>query len=209
MIAVWIAGALLLGLAAWRVGLPPLIGFLASGFVFGALGMEPSALLGELSHAGVLLLLFAVGLKLRVKTLIRSEVWGTAVSHLIVTGACGALALRWTTGLSWPTSVLIAVMLGFSSTVLAAKVLEANRELRSVHGRVAIGILIVQDIVAVAVLAVVNAETPSPWALLLLLLPFARRVLAWLLDFCGHGELLVLYGAALAIGGGKGSATWA
>ena len=180
MVAVWIAGALLLGLAAWRIGLPPLVGFLASGFVFGALGMEPSMVLGELSHAGVLLLLFAVGLKLRVKTLVRTEVWGTAVVHLLATGGGGAIALHWTTSLSWPTSVLIAVMLGFSSTVLAAKVLESNRELRSVHGRVAIGILIVQDIVAVAVLAVINGETPSPWALglLLLLLPFARRALA-------------------------------
>ena len=206
MAAIWIMGALALGLAAWRIGLPPLVGFLAAGFGLGALGMEPSATLAELAHAGVLLLLFAVGLKLRVKTLLRTEVWGTAVLHLIATGAAGAVALRWAAGLSWGGSFLIAVMLGFSSTVLAAKVLEANRELRAVHGRVAIGILIVQDIVAVALLAVVAAETPSPWALLLLLLPFARRGLAWLLEFCGHGELLVLYGAALAIGGGEGFA---
>src|SRR3954469_13027949 len=178
MVAAWIAGALLLGLAASRIGLPPLLGFLGSGFVFGGLGMEPSALLGDLAHAGVLLLLFAVGLKLRVKTLVQSEVWGTAVMHLLATGVGGAVALRSTMGLSWTSSALIAVMLGFSSTVLAAKVLESNRELRSVHGRVAIGILIVQDIVAVALLAMINAETPSPWALLLLLLPFARRALA-------------------------------
>jgi len=203
MASIWIMGALALGLAAWRVGLPPLVGFLAAGFGLGALGMEPTATLAELAHAGVLLLLFAVGLKLRVKTLLRTEVWGTALLHLIATGAAGAIALRWAAGLSWSSSVLIAVMLGFSSTVLCAKVLEGNRELRSVHGRVAIGILIVQDIVAVALLAVVAAETPSPWALLLLLLPLARRVLAWLLDFCGHGELLVLYGALLAIGGGE------
>ena len=40
MIAVWIVGALLLGLAVSRIGLPPLVGFLASGFVFAALGMD-------------------------------------------------------------------------------------------------------------------------------------------------------------------------
>jgi hypothetical protein len=83
-------------------------------------------------------------------------------------------------------------------------VLEGNRELRAVHGRVAIGILIVQDVVAVALLALISVETPSPYALLLLLLPFARPAIARLLDFCGHGELLVLFGAALAIGGGTG-----
>ena len=204
MVAVWIGGALLLGLAAWRIGLPPLVGFLVSGFVFSALGMESSPMLEELSHAGVLLLLFAVGLKLRIKTLLRFEVWGTAIAHLVLTGAVGAVLIFWGIGLSWEASIVLALALGFSSTVLAAKVLEGNRELRAVHGRVAIGILIVQDIVAVALLAVISVDSASPYALLLLLLPFARRVIAWLLDFCGHGELLVLFGAALAIGGGEG-----
>ncbi len=69
MAAIWIAGALLLGLAVSRIGLPPLVGFLASGFVFAALGMERTPMLADLAHAGVLLLLFAVGFKLRIKTL--------------------------------------------------------------------------------------------------------------------------------------------
>ena len=100
----------------------------------------------------------------------------------------------------------LAVAFGFSSTVLAAKVLDGNRELRAVHGRVAIGILIVQDVVAVVLLAFMSLETPSPYALLLLLLPFTRPAISWLLERCGHGELLVLFGAALAIGGGEGFA---
>jgi predicted Kef-type K+ transport protein len=188
MLAVWIAGALLLGLAAWRIGLPPLVGFLASGFVFSALGMEGSPMLADLAHAGVLLLLFAVGLKLRIKTLLRYEVWGTAITHLLVTAAVGSVLIFLGTSLPWNLAIVLAIALGFSSTVLAAKVLEGNRELRAVHGRVAIGILIVQDIVAVALLALVSVEMPSPYALLLLPLLFARRVFAWLLDFCGHGE---------------------
>ena len=203
MLAVWIGGALLLGLAAWRVGLPPLVGFLAAGFAFGALGMERSPLLADLAHAGVLLLLFAVGQKLRIKTLLRHEVWGTATAHLLVTGLAGAAAIHWVAGLSWGLAVVMAVALGFSSTVLAAKVLESARELRAVHGRVAIGILIVQDLVAVALLAVVSIETPSPYALLLVLLPLLRPVLGRVLDYCGHGELLVLLGAVLALGGGE------
>ena len=203
MLAVLIGSALLLGLVAWRVGLPPLVGFLVAGFFFGAIGWQAPPMLPDLAHAGVLLLLFAVGLKLRVKTLLRFEVWGTAVAHLIVTGVVGAAVIYAATALSWSASLVLAIALGFSSTVLAAKVLEGNRELRAVHGRVAIGILIVQDIVAVVVLAAINAETPSPFALLLLLLIFARPVIAWLLDYCGHGELLLLLGAALAIGGGE------
>ena len=77
-------------------------------------------------------------------------------------------------------ALALAVSFGFSSTVLAAKVLDENRELRAVHGRVAIGILIVQDVAAVVLLAFVNAETPSPWAFVLLLVPFARPAIAWL-----------------------------
>jgi predicted Kef-type K+ transport protein len=204
MVAVWITGALLLGLAVSRIGLPPLVGFLASGFVFAAFGMEHTPMLEDLAHGGVLLLLFTVGLKLRIKTLLRYEVWGTAISHLLLTGALGVAAAALIGGwLTLGVALTLAVSFGFSSTVLAAKVLEGNRELRAVHGRVAIGILIVQDVVAVALLAFVNAETPSPYAALLLLLPLARPAIAWLLARCGHGELLVLFGAALAIGGGE------
>jgi predicted Kef-type K+ transport protein len=203
MLALWIGGALLLGLAASRVGLPPLVGFMASGFLFGALDTHPTPMLGQLAHAGVLLLLFAVGLKLRIKTLLRAEVWGTALLHLLATGAVAAVAIYWGAGLGWFPAGVLAITLGLSSTVLAAKVLDGNRELRSVHGRVAIGILIVQDIVAVALLAVISVETPSPYALLLLLVPLLRPAIARVLDLCGHGELLVLFGAALAIGGGE------
>jgi predicted Kef-type K+ transport protein len=202
MVAIWIAGALLLGLAVSRIGLPPLVGFLASGFVFAALGMESGPVLADLAHAGVLLLLFAVGLKLRIKTLLRYEVWGTAISHLLLTGIIGVAAAAIGGWLSPGLALTLAVSFGFSSTVLAAKVLDGNRELRAVHGRVAIGILIVQDVVAVALLSFVSSETPSPWAALLLLLPFARPAIAWLLARSGHGELLVLFGAALVVGGG-------
>jgi predicted Kef-type K+ transport protein len=203
MIAVWIVGALLLGLAVSRIGLPPLVGFLASGFVFAAFGMHSTPALDELAHAGVLLLLFAVGLKLRIKTLLRYEVWGAAISHLLLTGILGVAIAAIGGWLPPGLALALAISFGFSSTVLAAKVLDGNRELRAVHGRVAIGILIVQDVVAVVMLAFVNAETPSPYAAALLLLPFARPLFAWLLGRCGHGELLVLCGVALAIGGGQ------
>ena len=89
MIALLLVGALVLGMIAARIGLPPLVGFLASGFLFGALGMDGTPLLEDLADGGVLLLLFAVGLKLRIKTLLRFEVWGTATSHLLLTGIVG------------------------------------------------------------------------------------------------------------------------
>ncbi len=201
----WIVGALLLGVVAWRLGLPPLVGFLASGFVFSALGAESTAYLGEIAEIGVLLLLFAVGLKLRFKTLFRAEVWGSGIVHLLLVGGGISAVAIWFGGLAaWP-AILVAVALSFSSTVLAAKVLDSQFELRAVHGRVAIGILIVQDLVAVAMLALVSSGAPSPLSLGVLLLPLVRPLAHWMLDFVGHGELLVLFGAVVAIAfGGAG-----
>ncbi len=201
MLALWLAGAFALGVFVRQLGLPPLVGFLAAGFAFSAAGVEGTPLLDELAHAGVLMLLLAVGLKLRFKNLVRAEVWGTALAHLAVMTALGAAIFHVFAGLAWEIAIPLAVAMGFSSTVLASKVLEARRELRAFHGRVAIGILIVQDIVAVALLALSGAA-PSPYALLLLFLPLTHPILNRLLDLVGHEELLVLFGAVLALTGG-------
>jgi predicted Kef-type K+ transport protein len=200
-----IAAALICGILAWRIGLPPLVGFLLSGFLFSAFGVEAPESLHEIADAGILLLLFGVGLKLRLKTLFQLEVWGTAVAHLAIVGAATLGVLLGLLDQTWQTALILAVAFGFSSTVLAAKVLESLHELRAVHGRVAIGILIVQDIVAVVALALISADVPSPFAAVWLLLPLARPVLGRILDTVGHGELLVLFGAVVAIAvGGAG-----
>lgn len=207
MLSAVIAAALVLGLLAWRIGLPPLVGFLLTGFIFSALGAESNQLLDEVAHAGVLMLLFSVGLKLRFKTLFRTEVWGSATAHLAIVLIGASLLFIVVLGVSWSAALVLAVALGFSSTVLAAKVLESQNELRAVHGRIAIGILIVQDIAAVGAMSVIAVQTPSPYAAIWILLPLLRPVLSRLLDWVGHGELLVLYGAVLAIAlGGAGFA---
>ncbi len=70
------------------------------------------------------------------------------------------------------------------------------------YGRTAIGILIVQDIAAVVFLAASMAKLPSPWAVAIIIgLIAAKPLLIMLLKRAGHGELLILYGLVLAIGG--------
>lgn len=209
MLAIWIAAAFALGLLARQVGLPPLVGFLASGFLLNAAGIERVPGLEDIAHAGVLLLLFTVGLKLRFQHLVRAEVWGVALLHfgLALLGIVLAIVLAgWSaTADTLPVALVLAGTLSFSSTVLAAKILEERREIRGFHGHVTIGILILQDIVAVGILGI-NDGTPLTWtAGLALLLPLAQPLLRKLLDLAGHGELLVLLGGALAIGlGGYG-----
>ena len=95
-------------------------------------------------------------------------------------------------------TLLIAFALSFSSTVFAVKVLEDQGESSSLHARIAIGMLIIQDIVAVLFMAYSKGEPPSPWAILLLLLIPARGLMNRLAIRCGHSELLILYGMMLA-----------
>ncbi len=204
MEALWIVSAFALGLSFQKIGLPPLVGFLAAGFGLNALGFESNEVLSHAAHLGVLLLLFTVGLKVRLKNFVRPEVWAGGLIHLAITTALFTPALHYFAGLSLKLAFIVSVALGFSSTVIAAKVLEGKRELRAFHGRISIGILIIQDLVAVALLSMSSDHTPSMWAVGLLALPLLRPVVHRLLEFSGHGELLVLFGALLAFGGGFG-----
>lgn len=203
----YLLAPLLGGLAAMAVRLPPLIGFLGAGFVLGAMGYSETEAVSTIADLGVTLLLFTIGLKLNVRTLLRAEVWGTATLHMAVsTGMLvGALALIKVAGWSllaataWPSLVVVAFALSFSSTVFAVKALEERSEARSLYGRIAIGVLIMQDIFAVIFLAASSAELPSPFALLLVGLLPAAPLLQRLLARIGHGEMQVLFGICVAL----------
>jgi predicted Kef-type K+ transport protein len=209
-----ISFAFLFGLAVRQVGLPPLVGFLGAGFAIAAFGpaldlpSETSPVLKHLAHLGVLLLLFAVGLKLRLGQIAQPQVLGAALVHAGLSTALYGLGLHLLVGVELTTALLLGVALSFSSTVYFAKTLEAKRDLGTFYGRTAIGILIVQDIIALAVLALWGGQVPNPWALAVLVaLPFLRPVLFRLLDLAGHDELLVLAGLLLALViGGEGFA---
>ncbi|KPK48343.1 MAG: hypothetical protein AMS22_15585 [Thiotrichales bacterium SG8_50] len=197
--AIWLSFAFVLGLIVRLAGLPPLVGYLIAGFSLSALGYESNLILEEVAHAGVLVLLFSVGLKLRLRSLLYPDVMGGAAMHMLIIAPILFLVVGVIYSLEANTGMLIAVALAFSSTVITAKILESRRELRALHGRVAIGILIMQDLVAVALLAYIAGKTPSPWAFLLFAVFILRPVIHRLLDFSGHGELLVLYGLLLAL----------
>jgi predicted Kef-type K+ transport protein len=201
IVTVYIAIAFLLGLGVRYIGLPPLVGYLIAGFGLNAYGINDGDLLEHVADIGVLLLLFSVGLKLRLKSLARLEVLAGGLLHMAVSILFVMALAVYGAGLSLLSAGVIAVALSFSSTVVAAKVLEQKKELRAFHGRVAIGILIVQDLVAVAFLSFASGQTPSPWAavVLLLLVPLVRKLIHRLLDVSGHDELLVLYGMLLAL----------
>ena len=201
MDVLWIGLAYVLGLAVNLVGLPPLVGYLGVGFLLSMFDLDAGPLLHELAHAGVLLLLFTVGLKLRLRSLLRPEIWAAGGIHFAITSSLFSLCLA-LLGWLWQPAVFLAAGLAFSSTVLAAKVLEEKRELSAFHGRVAMGVLIFQDLIAVALMATVGASSLSWWSLALLGLFFLRPVIHRLFALSGHQELLLLFGVVLALSGG-------
>ena len=67
---IWITIAFLLGFGARQVGLPPLVGFLVAGFVLNGIGIEGGETLEIIADLGVTLLLFSIGLKLKIRSLL-------------------------------------------------------------------------------------------------------------------------------------------
>jgi len=202
--------AVLAGLAARSTGLPPMVGFLVAGFAMKPLAGYWPALAAvdyaPLVDVGITLLLFTIGLKLDLRFLARPFVWAVTCIHM---GAVMALVfallvllklLGWglVADLTALQQLTVGFALSFSSTVFAVKVLEARGEMASLQGKTAIGILVMQDILAVAYLSATGDGTLSLFAPLVLLMLPLRRPLHGFLQRCGHGELLVLAGIAIA-----------
>lgn len=203
----WIALAFALGLGSRWVGLPPLVGYLVAGFLIAGLGGQQSPFIEKLADLGVTLLLFSVGLKLDLRTLARPQVWAVTALHMLAIVAVftalllaiASLGVGLFDGMATGTSLLIAFALSFSSTVFVVKVLEESGAANALHGRIGIGILVMQDIAAVVFIAASAGKLPTPWAIGLIALVFLRRPLHALLPRLGHGELLTLFGFVLAL----------
>jgi predicted Kef-type K+ transport protein len=206
-LATILVAALVGGALAGVVRLPPLVGFLAAGFVLHAAGMAEPEGLGLVSDLGVALLLFGIGLKLDLRTLLRREVWLTATTHLLVSlvlgvlllAGFGALGAHLLADADWRTFGVVALALSFSSTVFVVKLLEERGSGQSLGGRTAIGILIIQDLAAVVFLVATHGEPPRIWAPLLVLVVPAAWLFRRALDALGHDELRPLFGVTMAL----------
>lgn len=205
----WILIAFICGFAAKQINLPPLIGYLAAGFGLHAYGVQPHENLETLANLGITLMLFTIGLKVNFHTLLKTSVWAGTSLHMISWVIVGTLMLKgvaligisYFVDLDWSTLALISFALSFSSTVCIVKLLEDKNEMKARHGKLAVGILVMQDIVAVAFLVIATGKIPSLYAFALLLLWPARPLIGRILNHSGHGELLPLIGIFLALGG--------
>jgi len=205
---IWILFAFGCGLAAKSFTLPPSIGYLIAGFILHFLDFKADSMVLELAKLGITLMLFTIGLKLNIKTLVKSEVWAGSLSHTAIWLVIGVFLFKLValtsipqvTGLDLTTSALIVFALSFSSTVCVVKLMEDHGEMRTRHGKLAVGILVMQDIVAVIFLVLATGKSPSPWAFLLLLAIPLKPLFHKVLNKVGHGELIPLTGFFIAFG---------
>jgi Kef-type K+ transport system membrane component KefB len=158
------------GLLAVRLRQPLIVSFIFVGILVGPAGLnwvQPEGQISALAQVGVTVLLFTVGLKLDIQLVQRlgKVALATGIGQLTFTIAFGfliALAL----GMTWVPGLYVAVALTFSSTIIIVKLLSDKRELDSLHGRIAMGFLIVQDIavvVAMMVLGTTGEGTGNGW----------------------------------------------
>jgi monovalent cation:H+ antiporter-2, CPA2 family len=230
-VAAGFGAALVLGFLAERVKLPALVGYLLAGILIGPATpgfVADMQIASQLSEIGVMLLMFGVGLHFSPGDLLavkRIAVPGALV-QMGVTSALGmGMGLVW----GWPVggALVMGVALACASTVVLLKSLEASKQLETMNGRIAVGWLVVQDLVTVLVLVllpplagalgghVVETVGNQPlWvtvgrtllqvaAFIALMLVAGRRLLPWVLwqvARTGSRELFTLAVIAIAIG---------
>jgi CPA2 family monovalent cation:H+ antiporter-2 len=160
-----LAGALAVALAfGWltrRLGLSPLVGYLLAGIAVGPHTpgfVADVRLAAQLAEIGVILLMFGVGLHLRLQDLLR--VWRVAVPGALGQSACAAalglgvaLAFGWGAG----AGLVLGMSLAVASTVMLMRMLSERDLLRTPDGHVAVGWLLVEDLLTVAALVVLPA----------------------------------------------------
>ena len=234
MIAAGLMLAYVFGLVAHRLRVQPLVGYLVAGVLVGPYTpgfTADAALAGELAEIGVILLLFGVGLHFSLKDLV-------SVARIAVPGAIGQIVivtlmgtgLARVLGWSWQTGLVFGLALSVSSTVVMIRALQDRHILETGRGRIAIGWLVVEDLVMILTLvllptaALVTSNDGVPLSrigfqllvtlvkvgiFVTVMLVVGRRLIPWLMHYTAHTgsrELFRLAVYAIALGVAFGAA---
>ncbi len=228
--------AFIMGAIAHRLKLSPLVGYLVAGVMVGPFTpgfVADTSLANELAEIGVILLMFGVGLHFSLRDLL-------SVKNIAVPGAIGQIAVATLLGLGlshymgWPImgGIVFGLALSVASTVVLLRALQGADLVETRRGRIAVGWLIVEDLVMVLALVLLpalakvmnNADASAGMADLLapllstllkvagfvaLMLVVGRRVIPWALHWVVHSgsrELFRLAVLAIALGVAFGAA---
>jgi len=156
-----LTAALVLGFITQQLRLSPIVGYLLAGIAVGphTPGFEAHGEIAQqLAEVGVILLLFGVGLSFHVRELlaVRRVAIPGALLASSVASLLGILAAR-AAGSDWSTAIVFGAAVAVSSTVVLMRVLADNRDLHTQVGHIAVGWVVVEDLLTVAALVVLPA----------------------------------------------------
>jgi monovalent cation:H+ antiporter-2, CPA2 family len=160
-IAAGLGLAFLFGLLAARLRFPPIIGYLVAGVVVGPYTpgyIADANIASQLAEIGVILLMFGVGLHFSLRDLLavkRIAIPGAIVQIVVATAMGAGVAMLW--GWSLGTGIVFGLSLSVASTVVLLRALEERGALNTVDGQIAVGWLIVEDLVMVVTLVLLPA----------------------------------------------------
>ncbi len=220
-ITVALLAAFLGGVVARRLGLPTIVGYLVAGIAIGPFTpgfVGDVGAISELAEIGIIFLMFGVGLHFSLRDLwvVRDIALPGAVVQMTVATALGVgLTQLW--GWSLQASLILGLALSIASTVVLLRGLEDNGLLNTIHGRVAVGWLVVEDIATVVILVVLRAFGEGGSSLLetglvtlakagifvVLMLFIGARFVPWLfgrMAFMESRELFILTVIVVALG---------
>ena len=229
--------AFIFGALANRLRLSPLVGYLLAGVMVGPFTpgfVADKDLSHELSEIGVILLMFGVGLHFSLKDLlaVKNIAIPGALVQIIAATVLG-MGMTWWLGWHWGAGLIFGLALSVASTVVLLRALEERQLIDSRRGKIAVGWLIVEDLVMVLALVLIPAlagllsaepnagsgEQDILWPLLLtlgkvaafiaLMITLGGRLIPWLLERSagsGSRELFTLAVLAIAMGVSYGSA---
>ena len=163
-IAVGLVAAFLGGYLAKRVGLPTIVGYIVAGIVLGPFTpgfIADTAIAVELADIGIILLMFGVGIHFSIRDLaaVRSIAIPGALGQIVVATLLGialGMALGWGIG----GGLVLGLSLSVASTVVLLRAITDRGELHTPQGRIAIGWLIVEDLVTVVILVLLPTIAP-------------------------------------------------
>ncbi len=152
---------MLLGLGLIRLKQPPLVGFILAGIALGPTGfgvIASSENVNLLAEMGVLILLFFIGMELSLRAFILTLRQAVLVAGgQILVALAVAILIGLGLGIGIAESIILGFIIALSSTVVAMKMLDDMGVLRGAEGRIAVGVLIAQDLAVVPMLIVVTS----------------------------------------------------
>ncbi|MEA1879021.1 MAG: cation:proton antiporter [Campylobacterota bacterium] len=186
-----IAIATILNVFLKKLDIPTVIGYILSGLAISTMfhfAQDSKEMLSHLAEFGIVFLMFTIGLEFSTTHLksMKKEVFVYGGLEVILSGLLFTALSSWLLELEIKTAIIVGFALSLSSTAIVLKILNENKEIRSNYGRVALGILLFQDLAVIPILLMISFFTSETESLSFLLLEtFVSALVVFFIIFVG------------------------